>query len=131
MQNVHFKHVDDLLDWLPEEELAMVLMLRQEIFECIPWAKEKLSFQVPFYAGQKTICFIWPGSVWWGGKKNFDGVQLGFAQGHLLTNLSNYFEVAQRKQVITKVFQNPNEIDLQLVRSFLFEAALVDQQPNL
>lgn len=131
MQNVQFRRVEELLDWLPPEELAIVNAIRHQIFDCIPWAKEKLSYQVPFYSGKKTICFLWPGSVWWGSKQTYTGVQLGFTQGHLLTNPEDYFEKGTRRQVITKVFKNTKEIDIEKIRTTLFEAAAIDQQPYL
>jgi hypothetical protein len=127
MQNVHFRTVDELLDWLPAEELEMTNILRHQILDCIPWAKEKLSYQVPFYSGRKTICFIWPGSVWWGGKQTLTGVQMGFTQGNLLSSHGDYFEKGTRKQVITRVFTNKKEMDLELIRACLYEAAMIDQ----
>lgn len=131
IQNVQFRSVDELLEWLPAEELALVHALLYQIFDCIPWAKEKLSYQVPFYSGRKTMCFLWPSSVWWGSKQTFTGVQLGFTQGHLLTNAEAYFERGTRKQVITRVFKNISEIDIDKIRTTLFEAALIDQQNPL
>jgi hypothetical protein len=128
MQNVSFKHVDDLLEWLPKDELKILQVLRHEVFSCIPQVNEKCSYNVPFYSGKKSICYIWPGSVWWGKKQSFVGVQFGFTRGHLLTNPDNHFEMGNRKQVISRIYQNPKEIDLEILRTTLFEAALLDTQ---
>lgn len=127
MQNVKFETVEELLDWLPDDELRIVEILRSMVFECIPWAKEKNSFNVPFYSGQKSICFIWPGSVWWGSKKTYDGVQFGFTRGHLLSNANGHFSMGKRKQVITRTYAEMKDIDLEQLRAMLFEAAILDR----
>jgi hypothetical protein len=127
MQNVKFKSLDDFFEHLPNDELKIVEILRKQVFECIPDVQEKLSFQVPFYYGRKSICFIWPGSVWWGSKQTIFGVQFGFTRGHRLTNIDNHFEIGSRKQLITKTYTSPREIDLPLLSAFLYEAALLDQ----
>ena len=58
MQNVSFKTIDDFLEFLPEDELKIVELLRSIILNCIPDAKEKLTYNVPFYKRFKNICFI-------------------------------------------------------------------------
>jgi Domain of unknown function (DU1801) len=127
MQNVSFNSLDDFFDFLPPDEQKIVQLLRQTVLDCLPRAKEKLSFNVPFYAVNKTICFIWPGSVWWGSKQSIYGVQFGFVQGHKLTNIDQHFRAGQRKQVILKTYQNIQEIDTEILRAMLYEAYLIDQ----
>ncbi len=69
MQSVSFRNVEDFLDYLPEEELKIVLTLRKLIFECIPTISEKLSFNVPFYFGNKR-CFSFGQPAFCGGRKS-------------------------------------------------------------
>ncbi|MBD0295230.1 MAG: DUF1801 domain-containing protein [Flavisolibacter sp.] len=127
-QNVSFKSISDFLSYLPEEELFIVERLRELIFDCIPDAKEKLSYNVPFYYRFSRICFIWPGSVPWGNIKS--GVLLGFCKGHLLSDIS-CLEVGERKEVYTKTFHNLKEINTHVIRQLLHEAAVVDEEARL
>ena len=122
-QPVDFQDLDDLFEFLPEDELQIVKLLRSIIYECIPEIKEKLSYNVPFFKLKKTICFIWPGSVPWGG--TFEGVQLGFSKGHLLSH-AGYLDAGKRKFVRIKTFKPPQDIDFEIVRNLLYEAAEID-----
>ena len=127
MQNVSFKTVDEFLDYLPENEKRIVDYLREIIIECIPDCDEKLSYNVPYYSKYSRICFIWPASVPWG-KVKMNGVQLGFCKGYLLNDDINYLEKGNRKQVFSKTFFDIKEIDLDLLRAYLFDAIEVDMQ---
>lgn len=119
-QSIDFQDLDDLFEFLPEDELRIVKLLRNLVYECIPEVKEKLSYNVPFFSLKKTICFIWPGSVPWGG--TFEGVQFGFSQGHLLSH-HGYLQAGKRKYVRTKTFKNTKDIDFDRLRTLLYEAS--------
>lgn len=120
---ISFKSVNDLLDFIPEEELKIVEALRELILGQIEGVKEKLSYNVPFYSRYKTICFIWPGSVPWGGTR--EGVQLGFNQGHLLPD-DGYLNKGTRKTVHIRTFKSVKELDYSRIRQLLLEAEMVD-----
>lgn len=124
-QPIDFQDLDDLYAYLPAHELAMVKALRDLVYECIPEVKEKLSYNVPHFRLKRNICFIWPGSVPWGG--TFEGVQFGFVKGYLLSD-SSYLEAGKRKFVRTKTFQSLNEIDFDKMRELLFEALMLDAE---
>jgi hypothetical protein len=125
IQPVNFRNIDEFLIFLPENELEIVQYLRQLIRDSIPECREKLAYNVPFYYKHSRICFIWPPSVPWGNVK-IKGVQLGFCNGYLLKDESNYLEKGNRKQVTWKAFTSVNEIDSELLRSFIHEATLID-----
>ena len=127
MQPVKFKNVNEFLDFLPDDERALTDVLRRLILEFIPGVKEKLSYNVPFYSKQSSICFIWPASVLWGKKKTYNGVRLGFAKGHLLSDPTNYLDRANRKYVYWKDFQTLTKEDILLIKGFLYEATQLDQ----
>ncbi|MFZ4799011.1 MAG: DUF1801 domain-containing protein [Bacteroidia bacterium] len=127
MQNVSFKSVDEFLEFLPENELKIVEFLRQIVLDCIPNCMEKLSYNVPFYKKNKNICFIWPASVTWGNVKQ-NGVRIGFTAGYLLNDELGYLDKGSRKQVYTKDFMDIKEIDVDLLKAFLFEAVLLDKK---
>lgn len=124
-QNLNFNTIGDFLDHLPESELKIVEELRRIVFECIPDAREKLSYNVPFFSRKRRICFIWPASVPWGNVP-VDGVQFGFTNGYLLNDDLNYLDKGSRKQVYTKTFYSIEDIDAELLRSYLFEALSID-----
>ncbi len=128
MQNVSFGNIDEFFEFIPENELKIVDALRQLIFSCIPDCKEKLSYNVPFYRKYSGICFIWPSSVTWGNVKQPSAVRLGFTKGYLMRDEINYLDKGERKQVYWKDFTDIKEIDADLLKSYLFEAMLVDEQ---
>lgn len=123
-QPIDFQDLDDLFAYLPPDELQMVKALRDLVYECIPEVKEKLSYNVPYFKVRGNICFIWPGSVPWGG--TFEGVQFGFVKGYLLAD-SSYLEAGKRKYVRLKVFGSLKEIDFDRLRALLFEAQALDE----
>jgi hypothetical protein len=128
MQNVKFESVAEFLEFLPKEELRLVELFRKLIFDCIPGISEKLSYNVPFYKKNKGMFFIWPASVYWGSKQSYEGVRFGFQQGYLIADENNYLEKGDRKQVYWKDFTSVKEIDVELLRAYIFEAEIVDGQ---
>ncbi len=128
MQNVSFKNIEDFLEFIPEDELKMVELLRKIIGDCIPNITEKLSYNVPYYKLNKNICFIWPSSVMWGKKKTYKGVRFGFTNGYLLSDEISFLDKGDRKQVYWKDFENLNEIDVVLLKSYIFGAVEIDKQ---
>jgi hypothetical protein len=127
-QQVHFRDVADFLAWLPDEERKIVEVLRLLVFDCIPGVSEKLSYNVPFYRKRRTICFIWPASVLWGQKKTYDGVRFGFSNGYLLQDEVGYLEKGDRKQVYWKDIREITQTDMDMLRTFVFEASLLDKK---
>ena len=126
MQNVDFRNVDEFLDYLPDHERIIVDYLREIIFESIPECKEKLSYNVPYYSNHARICFIWPASVPWG-KVKMNGVQFGFCKGNLLQDDLGFLEKGNRKQVYSKTYFDVKDIDVDLLKAYIFEAVEVDQ----
>ena len=127
MQNVKFSSVDEFLDFLPVDELKVVEFLRRIVFNCIPDITEKLAYNVPYYKRNKNICFIWPASVLWGKKKTYEGVRFGFTSGYLLQDEMNYLDKGDRKQVYWKDFTEIKEIDVDLLKTYIFDAYIIDQ----
>ncbi len=130
MQNVSFQTVDEFLDFLPEDELKIVTVLRALVFDCLPNCNEKLSFNVPFYFLHKSVCFIWPASVTWGKKETYKGVRIGFAKGYLLSDETHYLEKGNRKQIYWRDIQRLEQSDIELLKAYLFEAAMLDEQEH-
>jgi uncharacterized protein YdhG (YjbR/CyaY superfamily) len=127
MQEVDFKSIDEFLAFLPEDELVIVERLRKLVFYCLPEAREKLSFNVPYYYHHRNFCFIWPASVTWGKNKTYEGVRFGFAYGHQLTDEIGYLDKGGRKQIYWKDFTSIKEIDAELLKTYIYEAIYIDE----
>ena len=128
MQDVSFRNVDEFLEFLTEDEIKTVNLLRKIIFDCVPNINEKLSYNVPFYKKNKGMFFIWPASVLWGKKKSYSGVRFGFQQGYLLRDDLNILIKGNRKQVYYLDFLNSNDIDIDILKTYIFDAVLIDEQ---
>ena len=125
------KSVDEIVLDLPLAEQVIVKRLRLIILDCLPKTIEKNNYGVPFYTGNRMICFIWPPSIYWGPKKSDyqnKGVTLGFCQGNLFANEDGALLAEGRKQVYCMYFNSANEIIEDQIKALLFEADLIDQQ---
>lgn len=111
-QPFHFNSYVEFFEFISDEHKPLVSALKDIIYDTIPDVKEKLSWNVPFFYKNRTICFIWPGSVPWG-KKTYKGVQLGFAKGYLMKP-NDFLEMGNRKQIYTKTFYSLAEIETHL-----------------
>ena len=127
MQEVDFRSIDEFLAFLPEEELVIVEKLCKLVFYCLPDAREKLSFNVPYYYHHRNFCFIWPASVTWGKKKTYEGVRFGFAYGNQIADETGYLEKGGRKQIYWKDFSSIKEIDIELLQAYIYEAIIIDE----
>jgi hypothetical protein len=100
-QKVTFKDIEAFLAYLPESELRIVNLLRRIIIDCIPDCQEKLAYNVLFFYRRSRICYVWPGSIPWGGFK--EGVAIGFCRGSELIDEGDYFD-KRGKGIALKVF---------------------------
>jgi hypothetical protein len=120
------KSLLELLSLLPENERIIVDVLRQIVLEELPpYCKEKISYNVPFFYGNKGICIIWPSYIPRGGIKN--GVLFGFWYGNKLKDPDNYLLHGTNKQIFYKIFHAPEEIDDVPIKKLLSEAITLDQ----
>jgi hypothetical protein len=121
------KNLSELYDFLPETERLIVDILRQIISENLPaYCNEKISYNVPYFYGHRGICIVWPSSVPRGGVKQ--GVLLGFWYGNKLKDKDRYLDHGTNKQIYYKIFNSPDEIDIQAIQKLLMEAIQLDQQ---
>lgn len=110
---------------LPEHELLMVDILRQIVSESLPdTCREKLSFHVPYFYGNKGICIIWPATIPRGGFR--EGVLLGFWYGKFLRDTDRYLTHGTNKQIFYKIFKSAEEINEKAIRKLLKEAVELD-----
>ena len=114
-----------LFEILPENEKIIVDVLRQIILENLPvYCREKISYNVPFFYGNRGICIIWPSTIPRGGIKK--GVLLGFWYGNRINDVDNYLTHGTNKQVFYKIFTSPEQIDEPAIVKLLREAVRVD-----
>lgn len=124
----HIKIISLLLlfELLPENERIIVDVLRQIITEHLPvYCKEKISYNVPFFYGNKGICIIWPSTIPRGGIK--EGVLLGFWYGNKLKDADHYLSHGTNKQIFYKIFKTPEEINEKAIVKLLKEAVSLDK----
>jgi Domain of unknown function (DU1801) len=111
---------------MPENERIILDMLRQIVIETLPaYCKEKLSFNVPLFYGNRAICIIWPATVPRGGIK--EGVLLGFWHGNKLNDSDSYLTHGTNKQIFYKVYKSPEQIRDKPLKKLLKEAVKLDQ----
>ena len=114
-----------LYDLLPENERIITDVLRQIIRQTLPKdCREKISFNVPYFYGNKGICIIWPSAIPGGGIKK--GVLLGFWYGNRLDDVDHYLTHGTNKQIFYKIYQTAEEIDELAIVKLLNEAIRVD-----
>lgn len=119
------KNIIQLYELLPGEERIIVDVLRQIIKETLPgYCKEKISYNVPFFYGNRSICLVWPSTVPRGGIKS--GVLLGFWYGNRLKDKDGYLTHGTNKQIFYKIYQSADEIDEDSLIKILKEAAKLD-----
>jgi hypothetical protein len=124
--SIKIRSLVQLFEVLPENERIMVDVLRQIVIENLPArCKEKISFNVPFFYGNKGICIIWPASIPRGGFKQ--GVLLGFWFGNKLKDKDHYLTHGTNKKVFYKIFQSADEIDEEPIAGLLKEALRIDE----
>ncbi|MGE5108968.1 MAG: DUF1801 domain-containing protein [Sphingobacteriales bacterium] len=122
---VKIKSLVQLYDLLPENERIITDVLRQIVKETLPaYCKEKISYNVPFFYGNKGICIIWPATIPRGGIKK--GVLLGFWYGYKLNDRDNYLTHGTNKQIFYKIYTDPEEINEKAIIKLLKEAINVD-----
>jgi hypothetical protein len=116
-----------MLDFLPQRELEVLKVLRSTCQNCLIDAREKLSYNVPFYYRNRRIAFIWPGSIPWG-QVTFEGVQFGICNAYLIPDSLEYLEHQGRKQVYTRKFHTVQDIDVERLNQLLFAAYAIDDE---
>lgn len=119
------KSLAQLYDILPENERIILDVLRQILIDTLPdYCKEKISYNVPYFYGNKGICIVWPSTVPKGGIK--EGVLLGFWYGNKLIDEDAYLDRGTNKQIFYKIYNSVEEIDETAIIKLLNEAIELD-----
>jgi len=125
--SIKIKSVSHLYEVLPESERVTVDVLRQIIIAHTPaTCKEKISFNVPYFYGNKGICIVYPAFIPRGGIKK--GVLLGLWYGYLLKDTDNYLTHGTNKQIFYKIYNSVEEINEKAIAKLLKEAVALDEK---
>jgi hypothetical protein len=123
------KSLLQLYEVLPENEKIITDVLRQIIIENLPKEyKEKISYNVPFFYGNRGICIVWPATIPRGGIKK--GVLLGFWYGNKLNDVDDYLTHGTNKQIFYKIYTSPDQIDENAIAKLLKEAVRIDKMKS-
>lgn len=125
---LRFASAQELLDFLPADERVLMERLREFIVSEAPHLHERLSFNILTYKQRRDVCFIWPASVLWGGKKTYEGVRFGFSHADLISDPSNYLERGSRKQVYWRDLQEFTRTDERMLSQLLAQAVRADRE---
>ncbi len=121
------KSIVHLYELLPENERLMVDVIRNIIIDVLPGrCKEKISFNVPYFYGNKGICIVWPASIKGGGITR--GVLFGLWRGNELQDHTQYLTKGKNKKIFYKIFYSLEDIDESQIKSILTEAILLDSK---
>ena len=125
---IRFATVEECLEFLPADERVLMERLREFITSEAPELSERLSYNVLVYKLRRDICFLWPASVLWGGRKTHEGVRFGFSHADLLDDPSCYLERGSRKQVYWRDLQQFTRTDERMLAQLLAQAVAWDQE---
>lgn len=116
----------ELYDHLPQDELLLLDVLRQITIDSLNgYGKEKFSYNVPFFYGNKSICLIWPASVPRGGIKS--GVMFSFWYGNRLKDEHNYLTHGTNKQIFYKIYHSLEDVNEKVLDNLIYEAIELDK----
>jgi hypothetical protein len=119
------RNLVELFSILPEDERIITDVLRQIVIASIPPRfKEKISYNVPFFYGNKGLCIIWPATIPRGGIKK--GVLFGLWQGNQLNDEDQFLTRGTNKQIFYKIYYTPEDIDDRPIKKILSEAVKLD-----
>ncbi len=125
--SVKIKSLLQLYELLPEGERIIVDVLREICHAAFQgYAKEKISFNVPYFYGNKGICIIWPATIPRGGIK--EGVLFGFWYGNKLKDSNGYLTHGTNRQIFYKIYKDADDINIKAITKLLNEALVVDKQ---
>lgn len=125
MERIKIKSLLEFYAVISEEEHIITDVLRSIVAEQLPaYCKEKISYNVPFFYGNRSICLIWPASVPYGGVR--EGVLIGFWYGNRLQDEEQYLDRGTNKQVFYKIYKSPDEIDVQSLQKIIKSAVALD-----
>ena len=111
-------NIDDYILNQKPEIAAIMEYLRQLIHSCSPKITEKIRYKIPFFGGNKMICYLNP-------KKN--AVDFGFCKGYELSNVQGLLNGDERNTVKVISISSIEEINQMELREIINEAIILDE----
>lgn len=108
----------DYIESVPEDQKTMMFYL-YDLFMQADGVRSKLSYGLPFFYGNRWICYLNPGAN--------GEVEVGFPRGHELANLNGLLQSRGRKMVKSVVYSSLEDIDEHALLESLAEALELDR----
>ncbi|SDD64220.1 DUF1801 domain-containing protein [Niabella drilacis] len=123
---IKFRSLIELFAFLPADQALLLDVLRQIAIDTLNgYGKEKLSYNVPFFYGNRSILLIYPAAVPRGGLKS--GVMFAFWFGNRLKDEAHYLEHGTNKQIYYRIYQSAEEINVKALQKLIREAVELDK----
>lgn len=106
--------VDIYIDDLPENQKAIVTILRQMLYELVPNIQEKYSFKLPFYHYFGMFCYI---------NKIPNGIDFCFCRGKDLMNEFPQLLIKKRAKIAGVELYSLKDISTKEVKEIILTAA--------
>ncbi|MCF3108016.1 DUF1801 domain-containing protein [Niabella sp. CC-SYL272] len=125
-RKIKFRSLLELFEFLPADQALLLDVLRQIAIDTLNgYGKEKMSYNVPFFYGNRSLLLIYPAAVPRGGFKS--GVMFAFWYGNRLKDEAHYLEHGTNKQIYYRVYQSAGEINIAALRKLILEAIELDK----
>ncbi len=112
--------VQNYISSRPRTQAEIMSVLRSMVLDTGPHVQEKISYTIPYFYFHGPLCYLSP---------KLDGVYIGFARGHQLSNEEKLLETNKRKFVRTITFHSLAELEEkeEELRKTLNEAAILNE----
>ncbi|WP_018628141.1 DUF1801 domain-containing protein [Niabella aurantiaca] len=125
-KKVKFRSLVELFAFLPADEALLLDILRGIAIETLNgYGKEKISYNVPFFYGNRSLLLIYPAAVPRGGFKS--GVMFAFWYGNRLKDEDHYLEHGTNKQIYYRIYHSAEEINISALQTLIHEAVELDK----
>ena len=116
--------LEDFFEQCSPPERVMIYELMQIIQDCAE-LQIKISYGVPYFYGNRRVFFLWPASAAFGPKS---GLLFGFCQGAMMVDQHGYLDRSERKQLATLTLHSVADVPEQVLREYIQQALMLDQQ---
>lgn len=117
---VRYSTVDEYLRHAFPLIRTLMKRLRAIILETITDVDESIKYSVPFYTRKGLLCYLSP-------LKTKDGVYIGFAQGHRMSDEAGIFVGQELKQIRHIPYRSVRQIQKRLLQEYLKEAVILNE----
>lgn len=125
-RKITFRSLVELFEFLPADQALLLDILRQIAIETLGgYGKEKISYNVPFFYGNRSLFLIYPAAVPRGGFKS--GVMFAFWYGSRLKDNDHYLEHGTNRQIYYRIYHSAEEVNIRSLKKLIREAVELDK----